>query len=374
MNMQDTTGRLRHGFLSSLRSSVSWALLGLTLSTLVISSGCNFVPKSSSLRWPWSKEKEKALPDRIVPVWTDTVLHQPNLPGVRGFGGRVYFYLKDGSDPIEIDGGLAVYAFDADNEENDQKPLRKFAFTPEQFASHMSKTSIGPSYSIWLPWGEVGGPPQRLSLIARFEGSEGGTVISDPTIKLLPGVIAKKEKQTTAPGDSANASPLRLAGHAHPGNGSTTAVNQAGYDSAGSGSAGSDSAGDSASGAESSADKLRNRNRTIGTIDLPPSFQRHLYNNSKSPTAAGETEAIEELRRGGPADPAAASGPNAASPAMLPMPVTASPLTTEVIDYRSRTQQASQAQPAKHTVTGEKSKTDIRTGRWIEAPSRIRTR
>jgi len=365
MKMQGTDIRLRQRLVVALRSSVGCAMLGLSLSTLVISSGCNFVPKSSSLRWPWSKEKKKALPDRIVPVWTDTVLHQPNLPGVRGFGGRVYFYLKDGSDPIEIDGGLAVYAFDADNEENDQKPLRKFAFTPEQFANHMSKTSIGPSYSIWLPWGEVGGPPQRLSLIARFEGSEGGTVISDPTIKLLPGVIAKKGKQKTASGDGSDASPLRLAGHAHSGDGSTTAVNQAGYDSD----------GDTASGAASPpADKLRNHNRTIGTIDLPPSFQRHLYNNSRPSTAAGETQTTDELRRGGAAEPAAAVGPNAASPSMLPTPVTATPLTTEVIDHRSRTQQASQAQPFKHTVTGEKSKIDIRTGRWIEAPSRNRSR
>ena len=70
-----------------------------------------------------------------------------------------------------------------------QKPLRKYVFTADQFASHMSKTSIGPSYSVWLPWGEVGGPQMKLSIIARFEGVDGGTTISDPTIKLLPGIV-----------------------------------------------------------------------------------------------------------------------------------------------------------------------------------------
>jgi hypothetical protein len=345
-------------------------ILGLTFSTLVTSTGCNFVPKSSSLRWPWSKEKKKPLPDRIVPVWTDTVLHQPNQPGVRGFGGRVYFYLKDGSDPIEIDGGLAIYVFDADNEAYDQKPLRKFAFTPEQFANQMSKTSIGPSYSIWLPWGEVGGPPRRLSLIARFEGTEGGTVISDPTIKLLPGVISKKENPSAAPGQSSAGSPLQLTGHASSPDATAAAgVNQAAYSA-------------SNEGATPSAEQLRNRNRTIGTIDLPPSFQRHLYHNPKSRSAAGGAQATEPSQVQGTTDPTAADsssaqgssslGTSAGRESLPETSVTATPITTQVIDHRSRTQRASQLQPANHTVTGEKSKTDIRTGRWIEAPSRTR--
>ncbi len=134
-------------------------------------------------------------------VWTDSILHQTGLPGVRGFGGRVYFYGKDNTTPIEVDGVLAVYVFDAEDLSiSSQKPLRKFVFTAEQFKKHMSKTSIGPSYSVWLPWGEIGGPPMRLSLISRFEGTDGGTTLSDPTIKLLPGIPVNEQPPETVDG------------------------------------------------------------------------------------------------------------------------------------------------------------------------------
>ncbi len=179
---------------SFVKSILTVSFIGLSIS----STGCQFSPKPPKGLWSWKKEESKPLPDRILAVWTDSVLHQPNQPGVRGFGGRIYFYEKEETTPIEVDGSFAVYVFDANNDStSDQKPLRKFVFTADQFATHMSKTSLGPSYSVWLPWEEVGGPPMRLSLISRFEGRTGGTTLSDSTIKLLPGVgtgadLAKK--------------------------------------------------------------------------------------------------------------------------------------------------------------------------------------
>lgn len=175
-----------------IRIPSSFPLLSMLLLSCCCMVGCQFAPKKLPDSWKWGADDKPALPDRILAVWTDTVLHQPNQPGVRGFGGRVFFYLKDQTDPIEVDGKLAVYVFDAeDADPMNQKPLRKYVFTADQFASHMSKTSIGPSYSVWLPWGEVGGPQMKLSIIARFEGVDGGTTISDPTIKLLPGIVSR---------------------------------------------------------------------------------------------------------------------------------------------------------------------------------------
>ena len=225
------------------------ALLPLLVSIL----GCQFAPKTSTMNWPW-KNVNKEIPDRILPIWTDTVLHQPNQPGVRGFGGRIYFYGKENKDPVEVDGSLAVYVFDADDTSpTDQKPLRKYMFTPDQFKSHMSKTSIGPSYSVWLPWGEVGGQQRRLSLIARFEGREGGASISDPTIKMLPGTpvikeIAKSETESS----NANSSPVRLAGYLE------------------------------TSPLPNKKEEPKTESR-IESIDLPPSFQRHLRGAGLSP-------------------------------------------------------------------------------------------
>ncbi|MEZ6076018.1 MAG: hypothetical protein R3C56_10210 [Pirellulaceae bacterium] len=88
-------------------------------------------------------------------------MHQTGQAGVRGFGGRVYFYAQDKTDPIEVDGGLTIYVFDADKlQAHDRRPLRKFVFTAEQFATHMSRTSLGPSSAVFGSLGsEVGGPP-----------------------------------------------------------------------------------------------------------------------------------------------------------------------------------------------------------------------
>ena len=92
---------------------------------------------------------------------------------MRGFGARIYFYEQDAQEPIKVDGTLVVYAFDATNVSQMPKPEKKYVFTAEQFAKHYSKTSLGHSYSIWLPWDEVGGVTRQLSLVTRFEGREG---------------------------------------------------------------------------------------------------------------------------------------------------------------------------------------------------------
>lgn len=282
---------------------------------------------------PWGKKKvdTKIVPDRILAVWTDTILHQSGQKGIRGFGGRVYFYEKDKPDPIEVEGSLAVYAFDAEDESVDsQKPLRKFAFTAEHLASHMSKTSIGPSYSIWLPWSAVGEEPIKLSLITRFEGVEGGTTISDPVIKLLPGIAKKTDAQT---GKGKEVAPPTEQGPQ-----TVQGVVQASYTEP--------------KGATS--DK-KEATRAVETIELPPGFQRHFKNSDKSETTLG-------------------------SPA--------SDMTTKVFDARSkqikREPHETKSEETDHDSADQKSgsevaspkaeRRNIREGKWIQPSSRLEDR
>jgi hypothetical protein len=149
----------------------------------------------AEFRMPLMKsELEPDIPETATVVWSDTILYQAAQPGVRGFGGRAMFYGRDSKTPIPVDGIVTVYAFD--NEEPDQanpKPVRKFVFTADQVAEHYSKSDLGHSYSFWVPWDEVGGEPQKLSLRLRFDGRNGGTFITDGSRLYLPGVIATKE-------------------------------------------------------------------------------------------------------------------------------------------------------------------------------------
>jgi len=321
------------------RLSIRIAVIVCIATGIFGSTGCQFAPKKMPSVWPWKKENEpKPLPDRILAVWSDSVLHQKGLPGVRGFGGRIYFYQKENTDPIEIDGSLAVYVFDADDTSPaTQQPLRKFVFTPDQFASHMSKTSIGPSYSVWLPWSEVGGPQLRLSLIARFEGRDGGSTVSDPTIKLLPGIskedaLAKsKVKKSTLKPDSA--------------------VQQASYVEGG--ITGEQPAADSAIAAGSktfSSPTQSSKGKDVKTIDLPPSFQRHIRPNvssngvgtvniSESPSSKGIMQVQQGTTVGGNSMPSITTDPRTAEGKIAQQETLGGSLvTTEVIDLRTRDQ------------------------------------
>ncbi|KLU05732.1 putative signal peptide protein [Rhodopirellula islandica] len=235
--------------------------IAVLLVALIPAAGCQFVPdRPSWTKKLFEKEVEAVVPTRMMVMWADTVLHQPQKPGVRGFGARIYFYNEEDPDPVKVDGGLAVYAFDADDlNPNSAKPKRKFVFTADQFAEHMSNTSMGISYSVWCPWDEVGGFNEQLSLIVRFEGRSGGVVISDSTVKLLPGlnrpIASPKLASEQAAGGTQAGSSTDLKSLTQ----LATFRRQA-----------------------AEAATTQPPRRQTQTIDLPPSFYRHLTGPSES--------------------------------------------------------------------------------------------
>jgi len=140
---------------------------------------------------PWHHDgPETGIPNRVVGTWTDTVLTQPGKKPQRGFGGRLLFYDNESNEPISVDGQLVVYAFDeSDREVTDNKPTRRYVFPADQVPLHMSESELGPSYSFWLPWDEVGGPQTEVSLICRFEPKGGPLIVGEETKHLLPGEL-----------------------------------------------------------------------------------------------------------------------------------------------------------------------------------------
>ena len=149
-------------------------------------AGCSEFDRHANL--PWSGEDdEPAVPKSVTAMWTDTVMYKPGNPGTRGLGGRFHFFGEDSKTPVRVEGTLTVYTFSADNESKGTLPEKKFVFLPEQIAQHCSESSLGPSYSFWLPWDAVGGPQRQLSLIARFESVTGHVVLSTQAKVVLPG-------------------------------------------------------------------------------------------------------------------------------------------------------------------------------------------
>jgi len=190
-------------------SITSLLVAGLVLAGL---SGCStFQKKDDNLlaaqpkktlaeRMPWSKSKNDKPepypnPVKLASTWTPDTLTQTGRVTTRGFGARMFFY-DEKSRPVPVEGTLVVHAFDEQNSGPGGQPaVKRYEFTPEQFTRHFSKTDLGASYSVWIPWDAVGGKQTRVSLVASFSTTEGKTVQGAPTTVLLPGA---KDSAATA--------------------------------------------------------------------------------------------------------------------------------------------------------------------------------
>ncbi len=176
-----------------------WALV----LTTAVASGCAGLDIAGMPQFPLYPPEQPETPDQVVATWTDTVLHQPNRPAARGFGGRLTFYGDGRPKPVKVEGSLVIYAFDEEaRDPSNVKPDRKYVFTKEQFAKHYSKSNLGHSYSVWIPWDKAGGPQKQISLIVRFLPEGGPVVIGEQAMQLLPGrkMLAAGHRPTpTAP-------------------------------------------------------------------------------------------------------------------------------------------------------------------------------
>ena len=167
-------------------------LFALAASAL-LASGCQSIkpPDWAKPLIPGSQpklvESRYASPARLAVLWSPAMLNNPSGKPTRGFGGRIYFYdAKNGAVPVE--GQLVVYAYNNDNSKPESRtPDRKFAFTPEQFTQHYSPTQLGASYSIWIPWDEVGNAQVELSLLPIFTATNGQLIVGESSKCLLPG-------------------------------------------------------------------------------------------------------------------------------------------------------------------------------------------
>ena len=128
---------------------------------LAMAAGCSSLDLTKSVTWPIGDDKPKT-PEKVVTVWTDTVLYQANQTAQRGFGGRLMFYEPKNEKPIKVDGSIVIYAFDeTDRTPNNPRPDRKYVFPPDQLPLHYSKSKVGHSYSVWLAVGRSGRNPER---------------------------------------------------------------------------------------------------------------------------------------------------------------------------------------------------------------------
>ena len=138
----------------------------------------------------------KGRPDSIVAIWKDATYTVAGERPTRGFGGRLYFYDRN-KNPVVVDGELVVYGFVDDKFNPKQAPEKRFVFTRDQLPDHMSVSSVGPSYNIWLPWDHINGEQKQVTIIATFKEAGTGRLCQSEAIpSILPGTKPVIEEAT----------------------------------------------------------------------------------------------------------------------------------------------------------------------------------
>jgi hypothetical protein len=170
--------------------NAQWTALALAY-VLIATSGCQAVMPTGPANWlgnkPQVKESAYTAPTRMAIIWSPAVLNQAGKTPTRGFGGRVFFY-DTANRPVPVEGQLVVYAYDDTRGGQGSKAAdRKYAFTPDQFATHFTPSDLGASYSIWIPWDAAGGPQTHVSLVPIFTSTKGTLVMGEASPNVLPG-------------------------------------------------------------------------------------------------------------------------------------------------------------------------------------------
>jgi hypothetical protein len=126
-------------------------------------------------------------PYKLTIIWSDAVYTTAGKPPTRGFGGRVFFY-DAAENPVPVDGELMIFAFDDSKPGGPgEKPDRQYAFTREHLQNHYGPSKLGPSYSIWVPWQQIGGEKRNISLLPVFTSASGKVVMGQQVPIELPG-------------------------------------------------------------------------------------------------------------------------------------------------------------------------------------------
>jgi hypothetical protein len=171
-----------------VKTAWKWKCSWLAAALLV--TGCAKFDLRKNIPWGEGKDGRIGQPMRVEAAWVDTVLSKPDEKPMRGFGGRLYFFGPNNSqESVKVDGTLVIYAFNETNRDpSNVVPDRKIVYQAKEFERLYTKSKLGHSYSVWVPWDEAGGPQSHISLIARFIPAKGSVITSEQVRLLLPGI------------------------------------------------------------------------------------------------------------------------------------------------------------------------------------------
>ena len=144
---------------------------------------CSFVG-CTTFHVPFEKKIPKAsAADPVVQIlclWQQAEGRDPEGYPCKGFSGQILFLSNKAATPVQCEGDVRIYLFDDQGDTEAQaKPLRQFEFDAGSWDVHLTKTSLGPTYSVFVPYVRKGVKDANCALRVRLKPKIGPVVFSD---------------------------------------------------------------------------------------------------------------------------------------------------------------------------------------------------
>jgi hypothetical protein len=136
----------------------------------------------------------------ILAIWQASEGPGPKGIPVRGFAGQIFFFAQDRATPVAVDGTTRIYLFDDHGSVEEQaRPLHQFDFDRASWAGHLQRSTLGPTYGVFIPYPRNDYHQAVCSLRVRFTTPKTRPLYSVSSTIALPGPPMNPETAQNSP-------------------------------------------------------------------------------------------------------------------------------------------------------------------------------
>ena len=209
MNAANDTGARTAKVFSSLapgypRFVGASSLIPLLL--LLAASGCASIPFfGKTAKFEQADAKNPAV--EILTLWQCTEGPGPQGVPIRGFAGQIYFFTQNKGAPVLVNGKVRIYVFDDHGTAQEQgRPIGEYDFNSANWNARAQRSSLGPGYSVFIPYPRNDFHQATCSLRVRFVPAVGPTIYS---ARRLSSSTARRTSRCAATSRSFRRRPFR---------------------------------------------------------------------------------------------------------------------------------------------------------------------
>lgn len=158
----------------------------LLLPLLLAVSGC------ATIGLPWSKDRVvRATANnpavQVLCLWQPSTGRDPDGLPCRGFAGQIIFLSGVNTTPLAVDGDVRIYVFDDQGTLEERSVPRLWDFDSGAWNMHLTNSSLGAAYSVFIPYTRPGSQQTSCTLRLRLTPKQGQPIFSETASVILPG-------------------------------------------------------------------------------------------------------------------------------------------------------------------------------------------